>query len=118
MRSKFYKIAKKVKFILRYSHLPMLFGYTFTGSPVKMSAPVHSPAFAAPCPAMNLARLFAEHPATVGETYAQHLRVAAGFGLAMIGGGLACLVHALLPFAFVTRGSETVARLYERMVTS
>ena len=83
-----------------------------------MAGYIDFPALPAPHTAMNLARLFAEHPATVGETYTEHMRMATGFGLAMIGGGLACLVHAVLPFAFVTRGSETVARLYERMVTS
>jgi hypothetical protein len=62
-------------------------------------------------------RLFADHPASVGESYAQHFRAAAGFGLVMIGAGFACVVHAILPFAFVTRGSETVTRLYQRMVT-
>lgn len=67
---------------------------------------------------MNLVRPFVEHPASVGESYLRHLRTAAGFGVAMIGGGAACLVHAILPFTFVTRGSETIARLHERMVTN
>lgn len=34
----------------------------------------------------------------------------------MIGGGLASLVHAAFPFAFVTRGSETIGRLHERLL--
>ena len=83
-----------------------------------MAGYIDFPAPPAPHTAMNLVRLFAEHPATVGETYTQHMRMATGFGLAMIGGGLACLVHAVLPFTFVTRGSETIAGLYERMVRS
>ena len=61
---------------------------------------------------------FTEHPATVGETYAEHLRAASGFGMAMVGGGLACLVHALLPFLFVTTGSRTIGTLHERMITN
>lgn len=65
---------------------------------------------------MKLVRCFTEHPASVNETYAQHFRVSAGVGLTMIGGGLACLAHALLPFAFTTRGSETITRLHERVV--
>jgi hypothetical protein len=65
---------------------------------------------------MSLGRLFADHPASVGESYWEHFRAATGFGVTMIGAGLACLVHAVLPFAFVTRGSETVAQLYQRMV--
>ena len=59
---------------------------------------------------------FIDHPASVGETYGEHLVTATGFGLSMIFGGLACLVHGLLPFLFVRTGSRTIARLHERMV--
>ncbi|KMO33754.1 capsule biosynthesis protein [Methylobacterium tarhaniae] len=59
---------------------------------------------------------FSEHPASVGETYFEHMGVATGFGLRMIGGGLACLVHGLLPFAFTSTGSRTIVRLHDRMV--
>lgn len=61
---------------------------------------------------------FTAHPNEVGETYAQHLGVATGFGVAMIGGGLACLVHGALPFLFTRTGSSVIARLHERMVTA
>jgi len=64
----------------------------------------------------HLRKLFTEHPASVGETYGQHFRAAFGFALAMVVGGLACLLHALLPFLCVTTGSRTVGRLHERMV--
>lgn len=66
---------------------------------------------------MDLMKPFTSHPGTVGESYAQHLRHAGGFGLAMIGGGLACLLHGLLPFLFVRTGSRIVAMLHRRMVT-
>jgi len=36
----------------------------------------------------------------------------------MVTGGLARLVHALLPFRCVRTGSGTVARLHERMITN
>jgi len=65
-----------------------------------------------------LERWFSEHPRSVGETYVEHLKVAASFGISMIAGGLACLVHALLPSLFRTKASQTVARLHERMVVS
>ncbi len=65
-----------------------------------------------------LRRLFTDHPASVDETYVEHLGVAASFGLHMVAAGLACLVHALFPFLFVKTGSLTIAGLYERMVTS
>lgn len=61
---------------------------------------------------------FSEHPASVGETYVEHLCAASGFGVAMIGGGIACLVHALLPFFFVRTGSQTIGALNERMITN
>ena len=63
-------------------------------------------------------RLFNDHPATVNETYGQHFMAAAGFGFRMIGGGILCLVHALVPGAFCTKGSEMIAELHERMVTN
>ena len=65
--------------------------------------------------AAQLLQPFVAHPAGVGETYGQHLRFAASFGGSMIGGGLACLVHAFLPFLFQTTGSRTVRRLHQRL---
>ncbi len=56
-----------------------------------------------------------EHLTEVGETYTQHLVKAAGFGIAMVAAGLACLVHALFPFLFVTTGSSCIRRLHRRM---
>jgi len=61
--------------------------------------------------------LFIEHPASVEETYAEHLVTALGFGTRMVVAGLACMVHGLLPAVFVTRGSDTVRALHERMAT-
>jgi hypothetical protein len=59
---------------------------------------------------------FSEHPASVGESYLAHLHSAAGFALAMVGGGVACLVHSVFPFLFVRTGSGVVAKLHDRMV--
>ena len=58
---------------------------------------------------------FTEHPHAVGETYGQHAVHAASFGGLLIGAGLACLVHALLPWMFETTASKLVSRLNERM---
>jgi hypothetical protein len=65
---------------------------------------------------MNLRSLFTEHPASVGETYFQHLWSAAGFAGTMFLGGMACLVHAIFPFAFLHTGSDCIKQLHERMV--
>lgn len=65
---------------------------------------------------MPLQKLFTEHPASVGETYGEHLVMATGFGARMILGGLACLLHGIFPFLFVKTGSAQIATLHERMV--
>jgi hypothetical protein len=60
-------------------------------------------------------RLFHDHPESVGETYLQHLGVAARFGASMIAGGLGALVHAVVPALCTTTGSRTVARLHAEL---
>ena len=57
-----------------------------------------------------------DHLQEVGETYPQHLLKATGFAVTMLAGGLACLVHALLPFLFVRTGSDCIRRLHGEMV--
>jgi len=66
---------------------------------------------------MSIKRLFTEHPASVDETYGEHFAMATGFGLRMILGGFACLIHGILPFLFVRTGSHQISTLHERMVT-
>jgi hypothetical protein len=66
---------------------------------------------------MGMRSLFTEHPASVGETYLQHLCSAGSFAARMFIGGTACLLHAFFPFAFRRTGSECITQLYERMVT-
>lgn len=61
-------------------------------------------------------RLFRDHPRQVGESYAEHFAAAGGFGVRMVAGGVACMIHALVPALFVTTGSGTVKRLYDQMV--
>jgi hypothetical protein len=60
---------------------------------------------------------FTEHPASVGESYTEHFAMSWGFGLAMLRGGLACLVHGVFPFLCTSTGSSTIHALHERMVT-
>ncbi|HEY7806225.1 MAG TPA: DUF6356 family protein [Croceibacterium sp.] len=59
---------------------------------------------------------FLAHPRSVGESYGEHFGIATYFGLTMIGGGLACLVHALFPALFERTGSASIKRLYSKMV--
>jgi hypothetical protein len=64
---------------------------------------------------MKLWQLFTQHPTSVGETYLQHSRVACSFGLRLLVGGTACLIHAVFPFLCVRTASNCVAELHGRM---
>lgn len=58
-----------------------------------------------------LDRFFLAHPRSVDETYGEHMHVAGRVGLMMIAGGLAALVHALLPQLHQRTASRTIRRL-------
>ncbi|MEQ8585217.1 MAG: DUF6356 family protein [Thalassobaculaceae bacterium] len=62
-------------------------------------------------PAMS--GLIRRYPALLSK----QLTVHSGFGFRMILGGLACLVHGLLPFLFTKTGSRVITDLHGRMVT-
>ena len=61
---------------------------------------------------------FTSHPRAVGESYGEHFAVAMSFSAMMVAGGLACAVHAVLPFLFTSTGSQTIRRLHDRMVAN
>ena len=61
-------------------------------------------------------RLFRDHPESIGETYPEHLRAAGRFGAILALGGIACMIHAIVPAWFETSGSGTVARLHDELV--
>ena len=58
---------------------------------------------------------FTEHPASVDETYLQHLCFAMTFSLKLFGAGLAALVHAFLPFLFEKTASDAIRKMYARI---
>ncbi len=60
---------------------------------------------------------FTKHPASVGESYFQHMGMAFSFALPLLVSGIACLIHGVFPFLCVKTGSKAVTRLHERMVT-
>jgi hypothetical protein len=62
-----------------------------------------------------LDRVFLDHPRSLGETYWQHQRRAWHFGISMVGAGMACLVHALVPAVFDRTASRAVQRLHDEM---
>ena len=65
-----------------------------------------------------LPRALTEHPESVGESYGEHCGVAFSFAWRMIAAGLACMVHAVLPFLFVGTGNQMIARLHDRMLVN
>jgi hypothetical protein len=67
---------------------------------------------------MDLQRLFTDHPASVGETYWEHLLRACWFSGKMFLGAGACFLHAVFPFLCVKTGSATITELYAAMVTN
>lgn len=62
----------------------------------------------------RVARLFTDHPASVDESYGEHLLFALRFSLKLFGAAGAALIHALLPFLFEKTASRMVADLYQR----
>lgn len=67
---------------------------------------------------MDPVKLFTQHPASAGESYGEHLAMASGFGIRMILGGCACMIHGLLPFLFVRTGSAQISELHQTMIAN
>lgn len=65
----------------------------------------------------KLIAMFTAHPASVGESYFQHMGTAFSFALTMLVSAIAGLIHGVLPFLFVKTVSSAVSRLHERMVS-
>ena len=60
-------------------------------------------------------RWFLAHPASVNETYFQHMRFAGGFAFWMAVAGGAALVHALIPALCETTTGQILRKLVVRM---
>jgi len=54
---------------------------------------------------------FTAHPRDVGETYLEHAVFACRYGAKMSLGGLAALIHGVLPFLFTATGSRITREL-------
>jgi len=59
--------------------------------------------------------LFLHHPRSIGETYSEHFATAVGVGFSLIGAGLACVVHAIVPALFERTASTAVNALHSRL---
>jgi len=60
-------------------------------------------------------RLFLSHPASVGESYFQHQRVALSFALPLLGAGIAAFVHAFVPAACERTAGDVIRELHSRL---
>lgn len=60
-------------------------------------------------------RSFVDHPASVDETYFEHMRFAFGFAGTMMAAGLAALIHAFIPPLFETTASRLVRKMNARL---
>ena len=54
---------------------------------------------------------FTAHPRDVGESYVEHALFACRYGVKMMAGGVAAVVHGLFPFLFQTTGSRITREL-------
>lgn len=59
-------------------------------------------------------RIFLAHPATVDETFLQHMAFALRFAGLLLAAGGAALVHAFIPCMFEKTASTIIKDLYER----
>ena len=62
-----------------------------------------------------LGRLFADHPRSLGMSWASHGIGAARISFELIGAGMACLIHAIVPGWFTQTAGRTVTRMYDHM---
>jgi Family of unknown function (DUF6356) len=64
---------------------------------------------------MGMRRYFTEHPASVGESYGEHFRVAVHFARELTAAAAACAVHAVVPSLCTTSASTRIRRLHDEM---
>ncbi|CUX83092.1 MAG: hypothetical protein HLUCCA05_11685 [Roseibaca calidilacus] len=61
------------------------------------------------------AKVFLDHPASVDESYFQHMRFAFGFAALLAVAAGAALVHAVIPALCKTTASTILRRLHARL---
>jgi hypothetical protein len=59
--------------------------------------------------------LFFAHPRSLGMSWAGHGIGAVAIGARLVGAGIACLVHALVPGFFTQTAGKTVTEMYDHM---
>ena len=64
---------------------------------------------------MAIRKFFTDHPASVGETYGEHFRVAAGFAGTLAVAAAAAAVHAVVPALCQTTASRRIREMNSRL---
>lgn len=60
-------------------------------------------------------KIFMQHPATVDETYFEHMRFAGWFAMTLFGAGCAALIHSIIPCLFEKTAGNLINQMHERM---
>lgn len=63
----------------------------------------------------TIQRLFVDHPASVEESYFEHMRFALSFSASLFVAAFAALAHALVPGAFEKTASNKIRQMYGRI---
>lgn len=66
---------------------------------------------------MAIRHHFTEHPASVGESYGEHFKVAAGFAGSLAIAAMAAAVHAVVPSQCTKTASKRIVAMHEQMTT-
>ena len=61
---------------------------------------------------MDIRGKFTDHPHSVGETYFEHMRFAAGMSGRLMRAAWCCAVHAVMPWRHCTTGSDAIKEMH------
>lgn len=67
-------------------------------------------------PRRHITAVFLDHPASVNETYLEHMRFALGFAFWLCVAAIAALIHAVIPALFESTASRILKRLHARIM--
>ena len=63
----------------------------------------------------GLDRLFTAHPRSLGMSWAGHGVGAVAIGARLVGAGVACIIHAVVPGWFTETAGRTITGMYDHM---
>ena len=61
-------------------------------------------------------RMFLEHPRSLGMSWAEHGVGAIRIGARLVGAGIACMIHALVPGWFTQTAGKTITGMHAHMM--